>query len=81
MTLEQALASHASVLPRAQAPASQVLPRAGQGDKWYVLAGISKYWVYICILCSGPGVCAKGQLGVQQLVDCDCSVTDTFWNY
>ena len=28
-----------------------------------------------------PIQAAKGQLGVQLLVDCDCSMTDTFWNY
>ena len=42
--------------------------------------------MYLCVLDFGfsvqhEGACAKGQLSVQRLVDCDCSMTDTFWNY
>ena len=42
--------------------------------------------MYLYVLVLGfsiqhEGACAKGQLGVQRLIDCDCSMTDTFWNY
>ena len=50
----------------------------------YVLAGIGEDWVCMThphVLRCSEGACAKGQLGVQRLVDCDCSMTDTFWNY
>ena len=42
--------------------------------------------MYLYVLVLGfsvqhEGACAKGQLVIQRLVDCDCSMTDTFWNY
>ena len=65
------------------------------GSKGYVLAGIVSIgyvsvWIGFGFLRSAwgqndddddEGACAKGQLGVQRLVDCDGSMTDTFWNY
>ena len=43
---------------------------------WQVLVSTG----YVSVF-SVQGACAKGQLGVELLVDCDCSVKDTFWNY
>ena len=51
------------------------------GMDWQVWVSTGHVSVCIFLGFSVQGACAKGQLNVQLLVDCDYSMTETSWNY